>query len=102
VHVNMPVMPLATLNSSQGYQTTSWCYAFQHRDFCLWISTEPMALHCCAGGISSSDPPANPVSWLSDKSWVELVHLSSDIKGFEGLEEAFRSQEAAFKVRHMQ
>lgn len=52
-----------------------------------------------AGGISSSEPPANPVSWLSDKSWGELVRLSADVKGFEGLEQAFRDNTAAFKVR---
>jgi hypothetical protein len=51
-----------------------------------------------AGGISSSEPPANPVSWLSDKSWGELVRLSADVKGFEGLEQAFRDDPVAFKV----
>lgn len=55
-------------------------------------------LFCASGGISSSEPPANPISWLSDKSWGELVRLSADVKGFEGLEQAVRADPAAFKV----
>uniref|UniRef100_A0A383V949 AAA+ ATPase domain-containing protein n=1 Tax=Tetradesmus obliquus TaxID=3088 RepID=A0A383V949_TETOB len=50
------------------------------------------------GGIGSSDPPANPCSWLSDKLWGELVRLSNDVPGFDGLEAAFREDTASFKV----
>jgi hypothetical protein len=56
-------------------------------------------LCCGAGGISSSEPLINPISWLSDKSWGELVHLSADVKGFDGLEQAIRADPGAFKVR---
>jgi hypothetical protein len=54
--------------------------------------------YIAAGGISSSEPPANPATWLPDKSWGELVRLSADVKGFEGLEQAFRDNAAGFKV----
>lgn len=57
-----------------------------------------MVWACRAGGISSSEPPANPISWLSDKSWGELVRLSADVKGFDGLEQAIRADPGAFKV----
>jgi hypothetical protein len=50
------------------------------------------------GGISSSEPPPNPTSWLSDKSWGELVRLGADVKDFEGLEQSFRDSQTAFKV----
>lgn len=51
-----------------------------------------------AGGIGSSELPPNPSQWLTDKLWGELVRLSSDVPGFEGLEETFREDQAGFKV----
>ncbi|KAF6265404.1 dynein heavy chain 6 [Scenedesmus sp. NREL 46B-D3] len=50
------------------------------------------------GGIGSADPPASPCAWLSDKLWGELVRLSGDVPGFDGLEASFRDDPGGFKV----
>jgi hypothetical protein len=64
----------------------------------MTASKQLCAYGCAAGGIGSSDPPANPCSWLSDKLWGELVRLSNDVPGFAGLEASFKEDPSSFKV----
>lgn len=51
-----------------------------------------------AGGVATSNPPANPSAWLSDKLWRELWRLGAAGPAFEGLAEDFAEQQDAFKV----
>eukprot|EP00878_Enallax_costatus_P042093 GHUV01049098.1.p1 GENE.GHUV01049098.1~~GHUV01049098.1.p1 ORF type:complete len:115 (-),score=32.16 GHUV01049098.1:114-458(-) len=64
----------------------------------MYVLNQGIALAPMSGGIGSSEPPANPSTWLTDKLWGELVRLSSDVHGFEGLEASFREDQAGFKV----
>jgi hypothetical protein len=73
----------------------SWTVDYS-RDTCVCLRL----FVCASGGIGSSDPPANPCSWLSDKLWGELVRLSSDVPGFDGLEASFREDPGRFKVHY--
>jgi dynein heavy chain len=63
-------------------------------------SLDASSLHfLLTGGLSSAEPPPNPAAaWLSDKQWGELVRLAASMAVFEGLQEAFTSDQAAFKV----
>jgi hypothetical protein len=57
-----------------------------------------MRLISYTGGVSSSEPAANPVPWLGDKQWGELVRLSTCVAGFEGLEQAVALNSVSWKV----
>lgn len=40
------------------------------------------------GGISTQEAPPNPVTWLADKQWGEMVRLSG-FESFKGLSDSF-------------
>jgi hypothetical protein len=51
-----------------------------------------------AGGVSTSDPPDNPSSWLSDKLWGELCRLDAMGAPFAGVAADFGARQDEFKV----
>ena len=52
-----------------------------------------------SGGISTTDPPANPSTWLADKLWGEMVRLDESFPyPFKGLAEDFTREQEKFKV----
>jgi hypothetical protein len=50
------------------------------------------------GGISTSAPPPNPSTWLSDRSWAELCRLAESFSPFAALPADFTAQQEPWKV----
>lgn len=53
-----------------------------------------------AGGLSTTEPPPNPSSWLADKLWAEMVRLEEAFPTpFAGLSQHFSTNQDAYKVQ---
>lgn len=50
------------------------------------------------GGISTSAPPPNPSTWLSDRSWAELCRLAERFAPFAALPADFTAQQEPWKA----